>query len=151
MNLSEHFTLAELTATRTGLPNDAPPPVRLKLVQVCKAILEPVRAHYGRPVTVNSGYRSPAVNKAVGSSPGSQHAVGEAVDFEVPGVSNGDVAKWCRDNLPAFGQLILEAHRPGDPASGWVHCSLPTARHNRQVLTMTMGTHGPVYSKGLPA
>ena len=149
MNLSEHFTLAEMTVTNTGLPNAAPPDIVAKLGKVCQHILEPVRQHYGRPVKVNSGYRSPAVNKAVGSKPTSQHALGEAVDFEVPGVSNGDVAIWCRDNLPAFGQLILEAYRPGQPSSGWVHCSLPTAKHNRQVMTATMGSHGMVYSTGL--
>ena len=142
MNLSEHFTLAELTrsdaATRFGLNNTPPADVIAKLGLVCQHVLEPVRQHYGRPVTVNSGYRSPAVNKAVKGAATSQHVRGEAVDFEVPGVANGDVAAWVRDNLQ-FDQLILEAYTPGLPSSGWVHCSWKAGRLRRSILTFTPG------------
>lgn len=147
--LTDHFTLEEMLRTGTGLPNPCPGAVIPKLRLVCSRVLEPVRAHFGRPVRVNSGYRSPAVNKAVGSKPTSQHAKGEAVDFEVPGVPNLEVARWVRDNLE-FDQLIGEAFKAGDPSAGWVHVSFNEHRNRKAVLTMTLGSHGPVYSKGLP-
>ena len=150
MNLSPHFTLAEMTHTSVNLPNDPPQFVVQSLSLVCATLLEPVRAHFGKPVTVNSGYRAPKVNAGVGGSTTSQHVLGQAVDFEVPGVSNLDVARWVRDHLD-FDQLILEARRPGDPSSGWVHASYRGGRLRKSVLTMTMGAHGPIYSAGLPS
>ncbi len=147
MRLSPNFTLAELTRTSTGLPNTPPPEIIEKLRAVCVNVLEPVRAHFGRPVTVNSGYRSPQVNRAVKGAATSQHVRGEAVDFEVPGVGNGVVAAWVRDNLE-YDQVILEAHYPHLPSSGWVHCSWTPARRRKSVLTFTPGKG---YTKGLPA
>lgn len=147
--ISPHFTLGELCVTRTGLANDAPDAVIRSLQILCNQVLEPIRAKFG-PTTVNSGYRGPAVNRAVGSKPGSQHTKGEAADIEVKGVSNFDLVCWIRDNL-AFDQLILEAYRPGIPTSGWVHVSFRAGRLRRQCLTMTMGAHGPVYKSGIHA
>ena len=142
VQLTPHFTLAELThseaATRLGIKNVPPPAVTEALRLVCVHVLEPVRAHFGRPVTVNSGYRSQAVNRAVKGSSTSQHVRGEAVDFEVPGVSNGDVAAWVRFNLQ-FDQLILEAYTPGNPSSGWVHCSWKPYGRRQSVLTFVPG------------
>jgi len=126
MKISEHFTLAEATKSqageRQGLDNTPPADVLARMKATAEAILEPVRKHFGRPVVVNSFYRSAAVNAAVGSKPGSQHTTGEAVDFEVPGIDNAVAAAWVRDNLK-FDQLILEFYKPGIPDSGWVHCS----------------------------
>ena len=149
MQLSAHFTLAELTRTSTGLDNTCPPALLPKLELLCVHILEPVREYFGRPVRVNSGYRAPKVNLAVGSKPSSQHAKAEAVDFEVPGVRNLVVAQFVRDELD-FDQLIGEAFRANDPAAGWVHASYKASGNRRSVLTMTLGSHGPVYTKGLP-
>lgn len=145
--LSPHFSLAEMCVTRTSLHN-VPGPVEIAaLTALCVHVLEPIRAQFG-PVTVNSAYRSPAVNRAVGSKPTSQHPKGEAADIEVRGVSNGALAQWIAANVP-FDQLILEAYRPGVPTSGWVHVSYRAGRLRRQRLTMTMGAHGPIYSQGL--
>jgi len=142
MQLSPHFTLAELThsdaAVRLGLKNVPNATVIEALRQVCVHVLEPARAHFGKPVTVNSGYRSQAVNRAVKGSSTSQHVKGEAVDFEVPGVSNGDVAAWVRFNLQ-YDQLILEAYTPGNPSSGWVHVSWKPSGRRSSVLTYTPG------------
>jgi hypothetical protein len=130
LKLSPHFTLDELSVTSTGLPNIVPAHVIPRLKLVATHILEPVRAKFG-PFSPNSGYRSPAVNRAVGGSKSSQHAKGEAVDFEVPGVSNRDLFMWCRANLE-FDQLILEFHDPAKgPASGWVHASFRDVLRNR--------------------
>lgn len=154
--LSPHFSLAELTrsdtAARYGIDNRPDAAGIEKLRRVCTDILEPVRAQFGRPVIVNSGYRSPALNARIpGASNGSQHTLCEAADLEVPGVPNHDVALWIAGgSLPrGFGQLILENHVPGVPSSGWVHCSLPTARLRGQVLTMQRVQGRTVYLKGL--
>lgn len=147
--LSPHFSLDELCVTQTGLPNQPSAMVVSRLKLLCDMVLEPVRKNFGRPVVVNSGYRSEAVNKAVGSKSTSQHRLGEAADIEVPGVSNAEVAAWIAANL-RFDQLILENYRPGVAGSGWVHVSWSATRRRMQMLTMTMGSHGPVYSAGLP-
>lgn len=142
MNLSPHFTLAELTrsetATRLGMKNVPPPAVVEALRLVCVNVLEPVRAHFGKPVTVNSGYRSQAVNKAVKGAATSQHVKGEAVDFEVSGVPNMDVAAWVRFNLQ-FDQLIAENVSRRDPSAGWVHCSWKPSGRRMSVLTFIAG------------
>lgn len=148
--LSPSFALAEFERTSTGLPNKCPETLIPNLRGLCEHVLEPVRAHYRRPVHINSGYRSPAVNAAVGSKPTSDHCKGFAADIEIPGVSNLDLARWIRDNL-TFKQLILEAYRPGNPSSGWVHVSYSGADGRKSVLTMVYGSHGPVYSNGIRA
>lgn len=132
--LTEHFTVEELsaspTAKRLGLSNTPTPEHLANMKYVCEKILEPVRAKFG-PVTVNSSYRAPAVNKAVGGSKTSQHVNGEAVDFEVMGVSNKDLADWVADNLE-FDQVILEFYTAGDKNSGWVHASIKRNGQNRR-------------------
>ena len=106
MQLSANFSVSEFEKTSTGLPNKVPDALIPKLQDLCEHVLEPVRAHFGKPVRINSGYRSPAVNKAVGSSPGSDHVKGAAADIEVDGVSNLEVARWIRVNL-SYKQLTL--------------------------------------------
>ena len=120
-----------------------------------KGVLRGDRPHEGghrRPVHFDQlgGFRALLVNRRVGSSDGSQHRLGEAGDIEVPGVPNFTLAEWIATNLP-YDQLILEAYTPGEPGSGWVHVSYRPGRSHRSILTMTLGSHGPVYSKGLHA
>ena len=138
--LSPHFTLGELirseTAERKGIDNTPPPEIIPKLQRLCEEILEPVRENYGVPFRPNSGYRSEALNREIGGSPRSQHCLGEAVDIEIAGVSNYDLAKWIRDNL-AFDQLILECYHRGVPNSGWVHVSLKPEEELNRNLAMT--------------
>jgi hypothetical protein len=126
MNLSPNFTLKELTksdyAIRNGIPNEPNMDQIVKLKELCQKILQPVRNHFG-PVTVTSGFRSPELCVKIGSSVNSQHANGEAADFEVPGVDNANVAYWIKDNLEDWDQMILEFYTLGEPNSGWVHCS----------------------------
>jgi zinc D-Ala-D-Ala carboxypeptidase len=148
MKLSPNFSLEEMTRTSQPYPN-VPGPVEVaRMKAVCEYVLEPIRAHYGRPVRVNSAFRAVRVNRAVGSSDKSQHPKGEATDIEIDGVPNAELACWIKDNLE-FDQLILEAYRPGVPGSGWVHVSFRIGNNRKQCLTMTMGTHGPVYSRGI--
>lgn len=148
--LSPHFTLEELCRTSKPFPNLPYGAEVSALRLLCERVLEPIRAHYGKPVRINSGYRSLQVNRAVGSKDTSQHRKGEAADIEIDGVTNADLARWIRDHL-LFDQLILEAYQPGVPGSGWVHVSFRAGRARKSVLTMTMGSHGAVYSNGINA
>ncbi|TPG14355.1 D-Ala-D-Ala carboxypeptidase family metallohydrolase [Sphingomonas oligophenolica] len=152
MQLSPHFSLAEMTASdtahRIGDANQPGPVEIAALKTLCERVLEPIRAHFGQPVHVNSGYRSPGTNAAVGSADTSQHRRGEAADIEIAGVSNAVLARWIRDHL-VFDQLILEAHHAGDPNSGWVHVSFRQGRARKSVLTMTLGSHGARYAAGI--
>jgi uncharacterized protein YcbK (DUF882 family) len=140
MKLTENFSLNEMlksqTALRKGINNKPhEPSVVTNLQTLCEKVLQPVRDKFG-PVTINSGYRCPELNKAVGSSDKSQHMVGQAADIEVPTVSNKEVAEWIRDNCD-FDQLILEFYNGVDPRSGWVHVSYVDADKNRkQALTI---------------
>jgi putative chitinase len=132
--LTEHFTLAEMivspTAKRLGIPNTPTAEHIENMRYCCEKILEPVRAKFG-PVTINSSYRAPLVNKAVGGSATSQHVNGQAIDFEVKGVDNKKVADWVADNLE-FDQVILEFYAAGDKNSGWVHASIKKEGGNRK-------------------
>ena len=127
MKLSANFTLKELTksdtAIRKGISNEPNTDEIEKLKLLCETILQPVRDKFG-PVTVTSGYRSPELCVAIGSSINSQHTKAEAVDFEVEGVDNADVAYWIKDNITNWDQMILEFYTIGEPSSGWVHCSV---------------------------
>ena len=122
--LTEHFTLEEMTASPTAEHIE-------NMRYCCEKILEPVRAHFGKAVTINSSYRSPAVNKTVGGSTTSQHVNGQAIDFEINGISNKIVADWIADNLE-FDQVILEFYVEGDKNSGWVHASIKKEGGNRK-------------------
>lgn len=136
MKLTEHFSLAEMivspTAKRLGLSNTPTPEHIENMRYCCEKILEPVRNHFGKPVQINSSYRAPLVNKAVGGSKTSQHVNGQAIDFEIPGIDNKVVADWIGDNLE-FDQVILEFYTKGDKNSGWVHASIKKGGGNRKM------------------
>ena len=152
MKISEHFSLQELTKSQTGdrlgidnLPSDAH---LANLTVLCERVLEPVRAHYGRPITINSGYRGSKLNKAVGGAATSQHCNGEAADIEIAGVANGDLANWIETNLE-YDQLILECYKKGIPDSGWVHVSYKSAGNRKQELTASVVGGKMTYTPGI--
>jgi hypothetical protein len=136
MNLSRNFTLQELiksdTAVRLGVDNNPNANQIEKLKLLCENILQPVRDHFG-PVMITSGFRSPTLCVKIGSSVNSQHTQGCAADFECPGKDNAEVADWIYKNLD-FDQMILEFYVPGEPNSGWVHCSYITDQPRKQFL-----------------
>jgi zinc D-Ala-D-Ala carboxypeptidase len=152
MRLSPNFVLSEFTrssaAERLGLDNTPSQEHIENLKLLCYHVLQKVRNHYGKPVIVTSGYRSPAVNKAIGGSATSQHSNGEAADIEIMGLSNHDLAVWIRNNL-VFDQLILEFFQLGVPNSGWVHVSYKLNNNRRQVLTAVKEGNRTVYKPGL--
>ncbi len=153
MQLSEHFNLKEFTKSETAIRKriDNTPNTQhaQNLKNVCEKILEPVRRHFGKPVRINSGYRGPALNAAVGGSGKSQHCNGEAVDFEIDGLPNPDLAKWVSENCE-FDQIILEFYDPKEgPNSGWVHASYTSTGTNRkQKLTAVTVNGKTVYKPG---
>ena len=153
MQLSENFSLNELTksqtATRKGIDNTPTSDKKENLKSLSINILQKIRNHYERPVRVTSGYRSPELCEAIGSSAKSQHAKGEAADFEISGVDNFDLAIWISKNLD-FDQLISEFYVEGDGDSGWVHCSYKADGTNRkQCLTAFKDKGKTRYGKGL--
>lgn len=154
MQLSPNFSLAEFTrsqtAARLGIRNTPSSASIEAMRRLCTELLEPIRTRVGGPVVLNSGYRSAALNRAIGGSATSQHSKGEAADIERPGMSNFDLASAILASGLAFDQLILEAYVPGKPGSGWVHVSFRQGANRRQVLTATPKRGGGMtYSAGL--
>ena len=137
MSLTKNFSLIELTksqtAERKGIDNTPSPTHQDNLKSLCTSILQPVRDHFGRVVSVSSGYRSKELCTAIGSKITSQHAKGEAADFEIYGISNKELADYINENLD-YDQLILEYWKKEDPNSGWVHCSFNTQGNRKQYL-----------------
>ena len=154
MNLSANFTLKELiksdTATRLGLDNTPDDEALENLKTLCEKVLQPVREHFDKSVSVNSAYRSPESNAAVGGSKTSDHCKGMAADIEIVGIANADLAQWIMDNLE-YTQLILEFYTPGIPDSGWVHVSYDPNNLKKQELTATKVAGKTTYLNGLVA
>ena len=137
MKLSENFSLLELTksqtAARKDIDNTPSPEHQENLKLLCTHILQPVRDRFERVVSVSSGYRSEELCLAIGSKITSQHAKGQAADFEIYGLSNRELATWINENLN-YDQLILEYWKKEDPNSGWVHCSYDVNVNRKQYL-----------------
>ena len=143
MQLSQHFSLAEMersqTALRLGIDNSAPCDERINLTRLCEEVLQPVRAHFG-PVHVTSGYRCPALNKAIGGASSSQHCQGRAADFVIAGVKPIEICRWVADSGLPFDQLIEEGT--------WTHLSW-SASPRGMVLTAHFDRGRVSYSEGL--
>lgn len=140
MKLSQHFTLAELTASskarQLGLDNTPPPEILPRLVLTAE-MLERIRSTLGVPITVTSGYRGRQLNAAVGGVTSSDHTQGHAADIVAPGYGTPTQIARCLAPLVSvlgIGQLILE----GVKGKQWVHVStrVPDRASNR-VITIT--------------
>lgn len=152
MQLTENFSLHEMTksetALRHGLENTPGPEEIENLRTLCEQVLQPLRNAYQRGIKVNSGFRHPDVNAAVGGSKTSDHCRGQAADIEIPGVPNGDLAEYIAQYFN-FTQIILEFYTPGIPDSGWVHVSYDPNNLKRQCLTAVKENGKIVYKPGL--
>ena len=137
MKLTSNFSLLELTksqtAERKGIDNTPSPEHQENLKLLCESVLQPIRDHFGKVVTISSGYRSPELCTAIGSKITSQHAKGQAADFEIFGLSNKFLADYINSEL-YYDQLILEYWNESDPNSGWVHCSFSEGQNRKQYL-----------------
>ena len=140
MKLSENLSLSEVirseSAKRRGIDNMPTPEHLANLKVIAEKIFQPIRENFRVPIHISSGYRSKALNTAIGGSLTSQHCTGEALDIDMDGsphgVSNLDIFNFIKDKLD-FDQLINEFPKNGNP--DWVHVSYKVKGGNRkQVL-----------------
>ena len=121
MKLTKHFTLEELTrsdiAERHSLDNTPNKDIIPNLIRVAE-LLEDVRALFNKPITVNSGYRSVAVNSLLGSKPTSQHCIGCAADIRIKGLTPDQIVSKIVKSDIQYDQVIKEF-------DSWVHISIP--------------------------
>jgi len=138
--LSQHFTLEELTfsqvAARRGLDNAPHADDVENLTRLCETLLEPARIIVAAPLHVDSGFRSPAVNGAVGGAPGSAHLVGRAADLVPIGMPVLDAFNVLRSNGLPFDQLIFECQ-------AWIHIAIaPSGQEPRRQVLLASGYAG---------
>lgn len=127
----KYFTIQELcksaTAAAKGIDNTPTPEATGHLADLVSAILDPVREKWGKPIRVTSGYRCPALNKAVGGTPSSQHLRGEAADITAGNKKdNQALYELIKSSGLDFDQLIDEKNFT------WLHVSYTTTRNNRR-------------------
>jgi zinc D-Ala-D-Ala carboxypeptidase len=135
MKLTEHFTLAEMkvsqVAARNGIDNNPGPAEIAKLTELCKDVLEPLRIHANTRIRVSSGYRSEAVNKAIGGASNSQHMFGEAADITPIDLPLEEFFEKIKDlvkcRLLQVDQCIYEF-------DSWVHISYRKGKNRNQFL-----------------
>lgn len=135
MQLTDHFTLAELTrsdtAERRHIDNTPTPEVIDNLRALCHNVLEPARQAFGAPIYITGGYRCPALNAAVGGKPTSQHLRGEAADLQVKGVKNLRKLYNIIKSHGVFDQLLYETNKSG---AKWIHVSYTTYANRHQAI-----------------
>ena len=129
MKISKNFILQEFLVTNTGLNNQLTSDALANIEYLAKNLLQPLRDSYGKPIKIVSGYRSVAVNKAVGGSPTSQHMKGQAVDIVAD--DNKALFDLIKSNFE-FDQLIWEYGTDKQPA--WVHVSIKKTGNRKQVM-----------------
>jgi len=135
MNITENFSLRELTYSQTAIKNGIPnipkdPQVVENLKTLCEKVLEPLRSGMKCPIKISSGYRSPELNKLIGGAKASQHNIGEAVDIDLD-AKNAELFSYIVNNLD-FDQIIWEFGDDSNP--DWVHVSYKSAGNRKQLL-----------------
>jgi hypothetical protein len=149
MQLSKNLALAEVmrseTAKRRGISNMPTPEHIENFKLLAENVFQPIRDHFGVPIILSSGYRSKALNTAVGGALSSQHCTGEAIDIDMDGttVKNADIFNFIKDNLN-FDQLIWEFGTNDNP--DWVHVSYEsTGTQRKQILKAIKSGKGTSY------
>ena len=131
MKLSKNFSLNEFisseTALRRGIDNTPSAEVLANLKALCENIMQPLRDWYGKPINITSGYRSPALNRAIKGAANSDHMRGQAVDFTLPKEDYPKVFDWLRNNVQ-FTQIIDEF------GFSWIHISYDAKNLKKQAL-----------------
>tara|TARA_R100000935_G_scaffold25447_1_gene45288 strand:+ start:294 stop:773 length:480 start_codon:yes stop_codon:yes gene_type:complete len=154
--ISKHFSLQEMinsgTASRLGLDNTPNEEQIENLKALCENILEPLREYYESRIIITSGFRSEKLSEAIGSSSKSQHCAKDgsaAIDFEIPGFDNRQVAAHIKNNF-LYDQLISEYYEDGIPDSGWIHVSYKKDGTNRkESLTKNKGENYAIWNRNL--
>jgi len=134
--LSPHFRLREFERSQIANRFDIDNTVQEKqiynnLILLCENVLEPIRKHYGVPISPTSGYRCLELNRKLRSSDKSQHIKGQATDIELSIVSNYELGVWIKDNLE-YDTVLLEFFKKDVPSSGWIHVSYISKENNRK-------------------
>ena len=149
MQLSKNLSLAEVmrseTAKRKGISNMPTLEHIENFKLLAENVFQPIREHFGVPIHISSGYRSKALNTAVGGSLSSQHCSGEAIDIDMDGtsVTNAQIFNYIKDNLN-FDQMIWEFGTDTNP--DWVHVSYEsTGKQRKQILKAVKGAKGTSY------
>lgn len=126
----KYFTINELTRTSTGLDNTPSKEELTNLEYLVNNVLDKVREIYGKPIKVNSGYRSKLVNKKVGGASNSQHTKGEAVDITGGNKTENKMIYEIIKNLGKYDQLINEYDY------SWIHISYKNGNNRHQELSI---------------
>jgi hypothetical protein len=149
MQLSKNLALAEVmrseTAKRKGISNMPTPEHIENFKKLAENVFQPIREHFGVPIHLSSGYRSAALNKAVGGASSSQHCKGEAIDIDMDGttVTNKQIFEFVRDNVN-FDQMIWEFGTDANP--DWVHVSYNSdGAQRKQILKAVKAGGGTKY------
>lgn len=127
MQISEHFSLQELSVSELAVRNgwdNSPSPQELENLTRLAQLLEQVRALLGKPIVINSAFRSKQVNDAVGSKDSSQHRIGCAADIRVVGMNPDEVCRAIIASDIQYDQIIREFYDP-EKGGGWTHISVP--------------------------
>lgn len=151
MKVTEHVSYKEViksnTAIRKGIENIPSGEQMEKIKLLCENIFEPLREHVGGPIVINSLFRSPQLNIAIGGAASSQHCAnnGAAMDIDdtYGNMSNADMFEFIKDNLD-FDQLIWEFGTDENP--NWVHVSYKTRGNRKQILKCSKVKGKTVYS-----
>ena len=142
MKLSKNLSLSEVIKSNTAIKNgidNSPTLEHLKNLEIlAEKIFQPIREHFGVPIGISSGYRSKALNKAIGGSKTSQHCSGQAIDLDADiygKVTNKEIFEFIRDNLD-WDQLINEYNY------SWVHVSYNEKKENRKQVLKAYKSNG---------
>ena len=154
MKISTHLNLAEVTrsdaAKRHGIDNTPTDEHLENFKLLAEKVFEPIRAHFGVPIHISSGYRSQALNKFIKGSLSSQHCKGEAIDIDMDGTSGGVTNKMVFDFIVAnleWDQIIWEFGTDTNP--DWVHVSYTKGKNRKQKLK-AIRTNGKTSYINLP-
>ena len=132
MNLSKHVTRSEFersdVATKFSIPNSMNEAQLKSAIALCENVFEPIRAKVGKPIRINSGFRSLAVNKRIGGASSSQHCKGEAMDLELHDI---ELFRWIIKNVE-YDQAIYEFG--DDKNAAWFHISYRKGNNRKQAL-----------------
>ena len=151
----KYFTITELTksatAMRLGIDNTADASIRANLTALVENVLDPLRVRWGMPIIVTSGYRSTALNKAVGGAASSQHTKGMAADIRTVSDSRADNMRLLRCLLNSgivFDQVICE-YPDAQGRPDWIHVSFNKGGNRKNRLTAVRKNGRTVYVSGI--